>query len=226
MCAGGIHDSGSRPINKSSRRCRASAQSVLARFFALQRRRLGRLSQMHLGADLLELLDHEPPASRCLQRDLQRLAAETGQELRTPARSAGTILARDTSPVPVSIHSAEICADADPNPSPQTRHHLPQTPKPAPHAPPREQGSARPIAYREPRSVPPVRMAGRAAAIRARLRRRSTRRTGHLHHPRSHSQTGHHIFHEAPAESTGPEPSIETAESGLAASLACGCCSA
>ena len=33
MCAGGIHDSGSRPINNSSRRCRASAQSVFARFF-------------------------------------------------------------------------------------------------------------------------------------------------------------------------------------------------
>jgi hypothetical protein len=41
--------------------------------------------------------------------------------------------------------------------------------------------SGRPMTYRRSRSVPPVRLAGRAAAIRARLQRRSTRRTGHRH---------------------------------------------
>ena len=71
MCAGAIHDSGSRPINSSSRRCRASAQSVFARFFLpFQRARLRRLGQVHLGTDPLELLDHEPPARCRLERDL------------------------------------------------------------------------------------------------------------------------------------------------------------
>ena len=36
---------------------------------------------MDLGTDPLELLDHEPPAGRGLQRDLQILAGETPQEL-------------------------------------------------------------------------------------------------------------------------------------------------
>ena len=37
------------------------------------------------------------------------------------------------------------------------------------------------MTYRRSRSVPPVRLAGRAARTRARLQRPSTRRTGHLH---------------------------------------------
>ena len=77
---------------------------------ALQRRRLGRLGQVHLSADPLELLDHEPPARRRLKRHLQALTPEPAKNFRTPARSAGTILARETSAVIVSIHSAEICA--------------------------------------------------------------------------------------------------------------------
>jgi hypothetical protein len=35
---------------------------------------------MDLGADVLELLDHEPPASRCLQRNLERLTFELLKE--------------------------------------------------------------------------------------------------------------------------------------------------
>jgi hypothetical protein len=35
---------------------------------------------MHLGARLAQLLDHEPPARRRLERDLQFLAAETVQK--------------------------------------------------------------------------------------------------------------------------------------------------
>ena len=65
---------------------------------------------MHLGADPLELLDHEPPARRRLQRDLETLASKRAKNRRTAARSAGMIRARETSPVIVSIHSAEICA--------------------------------------------------------------------------------------------------------------------
>src|SRR5205807_7353144 len=42
---------------------------------------LCRLRQMHLGADTTQLLDHEPPAGRRLERDLQLLAAETLKEL-------------------------------------------------------------------------------------------------------------------------------------------------
>ena len=70
---------------------------------------LRRLGQMHLGTDPAQLLDHEPPARRRLQRDLELLAAETPRNLRTAARSAGTTRARCTSPVSVSIHSPVIC---------------------------------------------------------------------------------------------------------------------
>jgi len=48
--------------------------------------RLRRLSQMHLNADPTQLLDHEPPARRRLERDLQVLAAEARQKL--PHRGA------------------------------------------------------------------------------------------------------------------------------------------
>ena len=91
-CAGGIHDSASRPINNSSRRCRASAQSVFAPLLlAFERARLRRLSQMHIGADPLEFLDHEPPARRRFQRHLEILALKPGQELPDP----GAIRRRD-----------------------------------------------------------------------------------------------------------------------------------
>jgi hypothetical protein len=48
--------------------------------------RLRRLSEMHHRADTAQLLDHEPPASRRLQRHLQLPATETLQEL--PHRGA------------------------------------------------------------------------------------------------------------------------------------------
>ena len=69
---------------------------------------LRRLGQVHVGSDPAELLDHEPPAGRRLQRDLELLAAEPRQEPRTAARSAGTTRARCTSPVSVSSHSLVI----------------------------------------------------------------------------------------------------------------------
>ena len=60
----------------------------------LQRGRLGRLSQVHLGADSLELLGHEPPTRRCLQRHLQPFTPELGQEL----PHADTVRWRDPRP--------------------------------------------------------------------------------------------------------------------------------
>ena len=72
MCAGGIHDSGSRPINKQlAQMPGVGPVGLRALLLALQRGRLGRLGQVHLGADTLELLDDEPPARRRLQRDLE-----------------------------------------------------------------------------------------------------------------------------------------------------------
>jgi hypothetical protein len=82
MCAGAIHDSGTLPAINSSRRCRASARSFFARFLlpAAQRSGVGRFGEVHDGADSLQLLDHEPPAGRRLQRDLQLPAAKPSKE--------------------------------------------------------------------------------------------------------------------------------------------------
>jgi hypothetical protein len=77
---------------------------------ALQTARLRRLSQMRVRADPLELLNHKPPARRCLARDLELRASNRVSNSRTAPRSAGAILARETSPVIVSIDSAEICS--------------------------------------------------------------------------------------------------------------------
>jgi hypothetical protein len=44
------------------------------------RRRLGRLGQMHPGADRFELLDHEAPARRRLQRHLNVAAAKASSK--------------------------------------------------------------------------------------------------------------------------------------------------
>jgi len=60
----------------------------LARFLAaLQRARFGRLGQMRLGADRAQLLDHEPPPGRGLQRHLEPLTGKPRQE----APNAGTV---------------------------------------------------------------------------------------------------------------------------------------
>ena len=87
-----------------------SPVGLRALLLALQAAGLCGLRQVRRRADPVELLDHEPPAGRRLQRNLEIRALKLREELRTPARSAGAILARDTSPVTVSIHSAEICA--------------------------------------------------------------------------------------------------------------------
>ncbi len=58
---------------------------------AFQRGGVRRLGEMHRGSDPLQLLDHEPPASCRLQRDLQLLAAKPGKE----APHARTVCRRD-----------------------------------------------------------------------------------------------------------------------------------
>jgi hypothetical protein len=55
------------------------------------RRRLRRLGEMNRGADRPELLDHEPPAGRRLQRHLDLLDAERSRE----APDAGAVGRRD-----------------------------------------------------------------------------------------------------------------------------------
>ncbi len=57
-----------------------------ALLLTLQRGRLRRLGQVHLSADTLELLDHEPPTRRRFQRDLQAHSLKRGQE--PPNRAA------------------------------------------------------------------------------------------------------------------------------------------
>ena len=59
---------------------RVGPVGLRALLVALQRARLGRLGQMRLGADRGQLLDHEPPAGRGLQRDLELLAGKARQE--------------------------------------------------------------------------------------------------------------------------------------------------
>src|SRR5665213_2513496 len=70
---------------------RVGPVSLRTLLLALQRARLSRLRQMHISADPLELLDHEPPARRRLQRHLQIGPIEPGQELPDP----GTVSWRD-----------------------------------------------------------------------------------------------------------------------------------
>ena len=132
---------------------------------ARQRGRLGRLGQVHLGPCPLELLDHEPPPRCRLQRYLQPLAPEPLLEPTNPR--AGAILAREISPLIVFSHSAEICArcwsspitiDTGPTSDPQPRRDRARRRRPP---------TGQPMAYREARSVPPIRMAGRAAGTRA-----------------------------------------------------------
>ena len=57
-----------------------SPVGLRALLLALQRGRLRRLGEVHLSADTLEFLDHEPPTRRRLQRDLQARSLERGQE--------------------------------------------------------------------------------------------------------------------------------------------------
>jgi hypothetical protein len=65
-----------------------SLRSLLAAFQAAS---LRRLRQVDVRADPLEFLDHEPPAGRCLQRNLEIGALKPRQEPTDP----GTVSRRD-----------------------------------------------------------------------------------------------------------------------------------
>ena len=86
------------------------AVALGALFVPAPRGGLRRLGQMHPRADRAQLLDHEPPARRRLQRDLELTATKARKE----ATHALTVRRSDpgaaTSPDSVSSHSALICA--------------------------------------------------------------------------------------------------------------------
>jgi hypothetical protein len=128
-------------------------------------------------ADPAQLLQDEAPPRRCLPRHLKLRTVETRQE---PAHAL-TVRRRDARPRDLARRRVDPLR-SDLRPMLIKPHHDRHAPY---HLLPHNrhaQRPARPIAYREPRSVPPLQTAGRAAAIRARLDlRRSTRRTGHLH---------------------------------------------
>ena len=71
-CAGGIHDSGNRPSNSSVRSSRASARSVLARFFGPRNAAISAGSpKCATHPRRGQLLDHIPPPGAALQRELR-----------------------------------------------------------------------------------------------------------------------------------------------------------
>ena len=76
------------------------------------------------------------------------------------------------------------------------RHHATSRSSTTPRRARRAGRPGRRIAYREPRSVPPIRMAGRAAAIRARLHTPFDAEDRPPSHP-GHTPTGHDIFRRA-----------------------------
>jgi hypothetical protein len=122
---------------------------------------------MHLSADPLELLDHAPPARGRFQRDLQTRSPGTAQGLPQPTRSAGATraleilagdrvgsLVRDLRPMLIQAHHDRHQSTSHPDHATSTSTRMP---------------AAAPVAHRnrEPRSVPPIRMAGRAAGSRS-----------------------------------------------------------
>src|SRR5450755_2021430 len=137
--------------------------------------RLRRLGQVHPSADPLELLGHEPPPRRCLQRNLEIPPGEPLEELadrsavcrhHPPARDLTARkldpLRGDLRPVLIKPHHDRQPPSRLPSPARRSTLQLPPGLR-------REQRPARPIAYLGPRSVPPIRMAGRAGGYRARL---------------------------------------------------------
>jgi hypothetical protein len=164
MCSGGIHDSGSRPIINNSRRCRASARSLFARFL------FPRLAAVSAGSARCTFA---PTRSSSSATNRQPVVASNptsssrprncSQNSRTPVRCAGLTRRRDTSPVSVSNHSAVICALCWSNPITiviSTASSLPQTARPATtHGP--EEGYRR---TRTARHMPSIKSRRRSSA--------------------------------------------------------------
>ena len=95
MCSGGIHDSGRRPAINSSRRCRASARSLLARFLFPRRAAVSAGSARCTAAPTRRsssTTNRQP--GRRLQRDLELLATKALTEPPHPS----TVRRRDPRP--------------------------------------------------------------------------------------------------------------------------------
>ena len=106
MCSGGIHDSGTRPAINSSRRCRASARSFLARFLVPRRALASAGSARCTSAPTLRSSSttnrHPVVASNATSSSWP---PKRPKNLRTPARSTDATWPRFTSPVSVSTQS-------------------------------------------------------------------------------------------------------------------------
>ena len=151
------------PDQNSSRRCRASAQSVFARFFLPFSAAASAGSAKCTSAPIcFILLHHEPPTRRCLQRHLQPLP-ELSQEPPDP----GPVRRGDPRPEDLAGDRVNpLRLDPPCSSSPITIDTRPTSHRARHRRPP----AGQPIAYRQARSVPPaIRMAGRAAGTRARL---------------------------------------------------------
>jgi hypothetical protein len=164
---------------------RISPVGLRALLLALQRARLGRLGQVHLRADTVELLDHEPPARRRLQRDLQTLALERHQKRPNPgairrcdARTEDLAghrvdpLRRDLRTMLIHAHHERHALTPFTSPPSRslTTRALTRAASSPTHRIPVSHG--RYLLFEWPAARP---------AIRACLCRRSTRRAGHLH---------------------------------------------
>lgn len=109
--SGRIHDSG-KPADQQqlAQVTGVSPIGLRASLLAFQGAGLCRLGEANVSADLLELLDHKAPAGVASNATSRSAPPNRARNCRTPARSAGAILAREIYPVFVSSHSVEICA--------------------------------------------------------------------------------------------------------------------
>ena len=146
----GVHPVGLRPL-----------------LVAAQRAGLGRLGEMHPGAHRPQLLDHEPPPGRRLQRHFELLATKPRQEptdglpMRRRDPRPGDLARVGVDPLRGDLRTMLIQSHHD-------RHHFSSRPT-------RRAGSVQPDPSHSvsQRSALRVRMTGRAAGTRARLQRMS-----------------------------------------------------
>ena len=172
MCSGAIHASGSRPSASSSRSHSASWRSVFARRLRPRNARVSTVSARcatapaRLSAWATNSQPEHASIATCTSRP------ENPATHSTTAAGVEAIRPRETSPVSASKQSKVIWRRCTSNPAtiaPGNRSGI--------TCATRGQRSERPMTYRRSRSVPPLRLAGRAAAIRARLHK-AVRRGG------------------------------------------------
>src|SRR3954453_6897964 len=110
-CPGAIHASGSRPTISNSRKWRASARSVLARFLLPRKLLVSAGSARCTSAPTAwssSTTNRQPVVASSATSS--RWPAKPPRNRRTPSRCAGVSRARLTSPVSVFSQSAVICA--------------------------------------------------------------------------------------------------------------------